>query len=469
MGALNDAQVYIRARGYSGSGDLIDQTGNGHDASFPGGANDPLFLPQRDDGKKYFWNPNSESAGNLNLAVTGGISVTTLDSWGTAVRVMRDPDNGWRPSLARYTHMGSTHNNLALNSSGQLTGVVMLDDGLGGLDSCSWTTSSAVPDDGTESRWFRYHFDATTGILNAWYSDDAVEDVRDVSTWVQVLTDHDCSNTNGGFSNRPDFLIGWTGASGDPVRVLAAALQQDDSWTHLVVVDDAVEPYTGLAVITDRISSDDVEHELIASGRKTAIVDRDLLLLGADDYLDIVDHADLDFADDEDLTLAFWGRVYDLDGNQVLVGKKDDLTSLAGYQIFAQSDETLIAKIADGTENAFDTSSAVTQGQAFVAVLRLDDAVAEELEVYLDGTGTGSPVDTSAENSLENDRPLRIGAHGGATPASFLDGEVFAMALWRRALTEDEISGLSNEFAGQPVGGGGLTDITGITGLVVVT
>ena len=111
-GVLARAVAAWRVAAYSGSGPLLDLSGNGHDAAFPGGANDPTFLAYA--GTQYMYLPgvdgnDASTPDSPALGITGDIDIRVrlaLDDWSpaTVVNLM----NSWAPTPRGCGGLGMT-------------------------------------------------------------------------------------------------------------------------------------------------------------------------------------------------------------------------------------------------------------------------------------------------------------------------------------------------------------------------
>ena len=86
------------------------------------------------------------------------------------------------------------------------------------------------------------------------------------------------------------------------------------------------------------------------------------------------------------------------------------------------------------TINALSGVATAGNLSAFTAVRNV---TADNLTVYLNGTA-GTPTADTTTGSLSNALPLRIGARSGG--GQIQDFEFVAAAVWRRALTANEIA-----------------------------
>lgn len=178
-----------------------------------------------------------------------------------------------------------------------------------------------------------------------------------------------------------------------------------------------------------------------------------MFLLGTDNYFEIVDHANLDFSASENFTLMVAGRTYDVspDEDHVLVFKKDNLTTSAGYGLYLESaDDTAKFLIADGTLDDEDATPNLTAGNAFV-VVGVKNETDDDIEAFLNGVGSGSPTTDSTTVGFANALPVRIGATSN-TAANFADLEIHSVVKWREALSDTDVITAANELFGSSGG-----------------
>lgn len=194
-----------------------------------------------------------------------------------------------------------------------------------------------------------------------------------------------------------------------------------------VVLADATQPF---ATFTERSSNAaTVTFNRSASGLVSTVIDRDQWLYTTDDFQEIADDAALDFAGGDDLSGIVVFRTNTVAaGDHVLLAKKDNLTTSLGYAL-VRSTATGKFIIADGTLDDDDTAATIAiHILASVAGVR-DAAGDDDLEAFLDGTGSGSPTTDSTTTTLANALPVRIGATSNAA-ANFFEGSIMAVALW---------------------------------------
>jgi hypothetical protein len=182
-----------------------------------------------------------------------------------------------------------------------------------------------------------------------------------------------------------------------------------------------------------------------ASGYVSTVVDRDMSVLATDDYFEVADDPDLDFANNEDMTLFIaqrgvmpTGATYGLVDKRIGTG-----ASSPGYGLVV-SFGSASYEIADGTDNARDLQgSEPADRTAYVLAGRR--IANSNVETFTSGVGTGSPDTDDLSNTLSNAEPLEI----GRVSTLYYEGEIWAAALFREALTDAEI-GLVSGILGNP-------------------
>lgn len=175
-----------------------------------------------------------------------------------------------------------------------------------------------------------------------------------------------------------------------------------------------------------------------ATGRKTVVVDRPVLLLGTDDYLSTPDNDVFDVGADDDLTVVAVLRKFggNTDEGPAIVSKRSNTTPTVGapgWVVLANTAESVFMRIDDGT----DEDSAQTGSGSYLANGTLDViyGTLDGATIGINAAGaTGSAVRSAGD--LSTSEPVRI----GSTVANHLHGEVYGVAVFvGRVLTEAEI------------------------------
>jgi len=347
MSVLDRAELLLQARNYSGSGDWLDESGNGHDAQFGSAAgadtNDPLFLPL--NGDKYLWLPGV--AGN-NLTIPG-LSVSTAYDY----TVTYEDDT---TATGEETTDGS--------------GNLVLGNTQSNFDAKSVKFIDVVPDGGG----------ATVAYLD---------------------------------------LTGLTEA-----EVVAGEFVEDEGAT------------------------------VTLNGDGWAYVDRPMFHLTTDDYFEVPDHADLDIDINGDYTLIVVARaVSPPASDQILASKVSNFPTGYGYSLYIDNPSSRVRASLATAADGFGVDSTVAtyaNRTTFVASATYDGSE-DDLLALIDGDDAGeSPTSNALTESPANAGKFVIGATniGGGSLYAF-DGQIAAVALWREALTDNEITQAGTVLLGE--------------------
>lgn len=324
-----------------------------------------------------------------------------------------------------------------------------------GTSAARTLTSSTTVTFGATPLWVAVDFDANDGAGNCaatFYTS------ADGASWTQLGTVRTSGTTATIATGNEVFTCGAYGLGTSavlvgPLHKVRAYNQMGGSAGKVIDVDFTnLASYNATRTSLTATTGQTVTINRSTSGRKAVVVDRPLYLLGTDDYFEVPDHADLDIGPGVSFTLAAAVRLYGSAGaRQAIVAKKEDATSgSAGYHITRETSGGHGVRVSDGTTQVLKLTPSPTGGavQLVAHVVRRPSQYA-----VLDGATTAISAgnDISAVGSLANSLPLRIGASSAASAASFLDGEFFAGAIFRRALSDPEIRQLNRELLGIPV------------------
>lgn len=180
-----------------------------------------------------------------------------------------------------------------------------------------------------------------------------------------------------------------------------------------------------------------------ATGRKLAVVDRDLLLLGTDDYLEVADSPLLNFGAGDKFSAVVLVRRYGSLASEVFLAKRDGAAgSDVGYNIRSSgaSPANTLFLVSDGTSES--NASATGIPASGIATLFCGIRGNGMRAGSPDSLTSGSDVTTG---TLSNSDVLRIGRYSGAGTA-YGDFEFIAAAIFRFALTADELIRLKGEM-----------------------
>jgi hypothetical protein len=162
---------------------------------------------------------------------------------------------------------------------------------------------------------------------------------------------------------------------------------------------------------------------------------------GTSDFVEVADHPDLNFGPDDSCTIAAWAKYSSSTAgtNSWIVGKAGQLPA---HYIFGhhQTAVGIRLKLDDGgTDMKLDAQFAPDDQWHHFATVRDKDK--GEARIYIDGELAASGPDGT--NDTTNDAPLHIGQRGDGT--EFMNGSIDELAIWRIALTDDEIVEVMND------------------------
>jgi len=454
-GILGRAELLLRAdnKYTQGSPQWPDLSGNNHHAQYgsTSGAdtNDPLFLPHT--GTQYLYLPGiaanyASTPDAAALDITGDIDLQAkiaMDDWTPAAEQ-------W--VLSKYYSTGNQRGyGLSITTIGTLS-FRWSTDGTAGNTIQRVSTVAPTVTDGADL-WIRGTLDVSSGQVRFYTGGTGAE-----PSWSALGTLPSAAGATSIFSNTAALEVGSVTGGVLPMagRVYAARVYSDLTQTTDVFNADftdttaLTEPFATFVEASSNAAT--VTINRAASGLVSTVVDRPMFLLGTDDYFEIPDHANLDFANGDDFTAMVAGRrlIAPTASDKLLdkrVGSFDQ-----GYKIDFGTTAGRVDVLVEDTAaaSAGDTTANTTAGQAFIVALRRDDST-PELEAFLDGVGTGSPS-TTATADLSGNTPLRIGALSAAT-SNFFDGEIHAVVLWREALSDADVATAGAELvsAGSPL------------------
>ena len=454
MAILDSAVAWWHADRYSGSGAWQDESGNGHHAQLgsTSGAdtNDPEFLEYagdqyiavRDVGDKQNLNIDDQTAqygstDDLELIVDFAhhditdFGVVAGKKTGTEVWYF-----GLHNSICRLKWRSSTDTNntaeatvnpfTALYSEGerfQMKVTLDVDNGAGAY----------------EVKFYHRSTDADSWVqLGATITGGATTDIED-STQDVTLFSSFVSNVLNGDIYRVQQKVGIGGTTVLDINCMVDPSPGDASFT--ASVGGTVNIYRGTAL-------------------EPVVVNRNLWLLTGDDFFEVAYHADLDFEDNEDFSVAAaYRKRNDVDARGGLVTNKTSVSAsnTAGYSIFCNhTDERGYFLISDGSAADLDADTSVLPAGDVSTIGRID-YTAQELEVFQSGTGSGTPdtAISTAGPDVSNDVRMGANAHP-TTPSEFHEGSFIGAAIFATALSDADIATLHTELlADQTVAGGG--------------
>lgn len=447
---LDRAEAFWVASQYSGSGAWQDESGNGHHAQLgsTSGAdtNDPLFKDYV--GTQYVYLPGTTSD-NLStpdaspLDITGDIDLRVdiaLDDWAIS---------GVRQYLIAKLVGSGTNESYAVRINNEAEGGnVLLLWSEDGTTSYKQEESSAAPSvsDGDRIQ-IRVTVDVDNGASDAdvkfWTR--ASGDLDDDTGWSQLGITKTVGATTSFFAGSTDLRIGALSGGNQPLTgaVYGAVIKNGIDGT-LIFDAELTIPTEPFSTFTEQSSNAaTVTINRSATGRKSTVVDQDMFLLGTDDYFLVADDANLDFSGTDDFTAMVALRDYDVNGGFEGAVTKGNSDVDPSWSLFTRNSDNFNFQYRDAGGATISVSNNVLlDGVSYVAagVFNVADA---DLTTFIDGVA-GTPVVDASPATHANALDVGIGVRTGAVDR-FLDGEIHAVAIWREALSDAEIAGISFE------------------------
>ena len=456
MSVLSRAELLLQAKNYSGAGDWLDESGNGHDAQFGSllapDTNDPLDLASTWTGVQHVHLPgiagNYPSAPNsAALSITGDIDIQAR---------VAPPD--WTPAtemaiVSKFTTAADQRSYMAVIRSGS-TGLLRLYWSENGIALLTGTSSVAPTVSNGDYLWIRFTLDVNGGAGGAGRVTFYTGGSGTSPTWVQLGDTADAGSAPTSiFDGSAPVEIGtYDGGSAGLLQaeVTNARIYSDITETTLEFDADftdrtaVTEPFATFTEGSPNAAT--VTFNRTAAGRKLTVVDRALFLLGTDDFFDIADDAGLDFAAGESFTILVSFRTLSTTDNARLIDKRGNVGT--GYLMAAEAvgDGYLLFIFASGDNTVMQGDTSLGSGVASIFVGRRDVA-ADELEVFMNGVSDATAKTDTTTTTLASARSLFIGKNASMAQ-DYIDAEIFAVVLWREALTNDEIALAGDELLG---------------------
>ena len=375
--------------------------------------NDPYLLAF--NGNDYVYFPGI--TGNI-ITATWSTSAFTSCSW--RMRVKLDALPG---SIIAIAGADSTYGTVQIDTIGRI--VVGHRDAAANLIGGQWS-SIAVPSLISNDIWLRCDLNTTTAECSYYYSLDNTN-IETAVTWIQVGT-----VVTGAFAGnipnpKSNILFGSNsvGIAGHPIKFYAGAFYTNGTCKVSWRMDNKIPTL---------VTGDSLTINRSTSGKKTVVVNQSCWSLGTDDYLEVADNDLLDFDADDPYTIIAVTRVWGTPPTSAVLAKKNFNGITPGYSLHVESVNWYNSP-SDGTAYPHSGYGVATVSGALKVYSGVRDVVADRIRIY-DNNTTQSVTDTMT-NTLANSSSLRVGAWA---TSGYYDGEIFAVYIFRKALTAAEIA-----------------------------
>lgn len=445
-GVLSRAVAAWKADRYDPTLDaLVDLTGNAHHARFGStvGAdtNDPLRLPFA--GKAYLYVPGAGVDG-ASTPSSPAIDITGAIEIRAHIRPVLWATTTARHVVSRYTTAGDNRSWRLFQTDSGLFGFQWSENGTSAYATIN--NPQPFPFADGEAGWIRVTFETDNGNgqrVAQWYT--SVDGVL----WTPLGSAMVQAGTTSLASVNSPVEVGVQEAGrnflGDIYRVQVFDGLADEGGNLVADFNpaDSQEPHTSFASST---TGETWTINRSTTGRKAVLVDRPLLLLGTDDYLVVPYHANLDAVRGQPLTAALAFRRYPTSAYEVFIGNRAHWESAAnaGWNIRNINNvgaANATAQVADGSV-ATARSGTWPSGVAAIAAAVIESN--ETLAANLAGVSI-APTSIGGTAPLTAGQPLVIGARSTLN-SDFASMEFVGAAIFREALTADDLSRLAREF-----------------------
>jgi hypothetical protein len=291
--------------------------------------------------------------------------------------------------------------------------------------------------------WVRATFDSDNGASG---NDVKFYTSTDGITYTQLGSTVTTAGVATIFSGTSSLDIGSQAGGNSPIaaKIYRAQIFNGIAGTKVLDVDTSIIS-SGSAISFSALTGQTVTINRSNAGKKTSVVTAPLWLFGTDDYMDVADNALLDFDATESMTLLYIGRQWATPTSYGVLAEK--FTSGSGRYGIGNLGTNFYPDVAisDGTNTVNPTISTPTwsAGTFFTTAMILDRS-AQTLRYAVNGT-LSTTASTTTVGSLASTSLLRINARPFGTQL-YNDSEMFAVAIFRRALTATEITTLNNYY-----------------------
>lgn len=443
---MSEAVAWWSAADYNGSGDVLDKSPNGHDLTNTGAT----FLDEDATVDPYIYLPrvvenHLSIPDSVALSITGDLEArirVAVDDY-TAAGDVQSLISKWDGPTNQRSFIFS------LTSAGKLNWEWSAD----GSASTLKESSVAVGVTDGDTIWFGITHDvdndAAGNDVKFWKSTVTNPGAVGGGDWTQIGTTQTTAGTTSIFDSTVPVFIGETGVTSNfwPLggKFYRALLYNGIGGTAVLDLPASNATVTGSTFAATTGGTVTIVRP--SSGKKLAVVDHDLFLLGTDDHLEAADHADLDLTDDADFTHAAVVRVNGTPSGTIAAKKTSAAAGTVGWMLELVAGVPT-ARIADGTTLVTATGpggTALTAGDHVIAV-RLRHG--QDLTVYVDGVA-GTPVADTTSGTLANSEVFRIGRLSGAG-TGYLDGVWTSSIHFADALDASDIADITAAALEEP-------------------
>ena len=396
-------------------------------------SNDALFLDwPGDNAGNYVYLPGVASnflsvPDEAALDITGDIDIrvqVAMDDWTPASgQRLVSKANGTTPVWGYL---------LGLNTDGTLTFAYSTT----GADLVQRTSTVATGMSDGAAKWVRATFDVNNGAaghdVKFFLSDDGV-------TWAQLGSTVTTAGTVTMHVNANPLGIGAesTGAVAAAGKFYRSQIFNGIDGTKVLDVDTSLIT-TGATTTFTAVTGQTVTINRSTTGKKSVAVCQPTWLFGTNSFMEVANNDLLNFDAADQFSVVYAYRVWATPGsftslfNKRLNNSDSFDAARVGYGARMIGTGSQFFQVNSDTHYTTATRTGLSAGFR-VGVMRYNNKALKHLLVGTEATGT-----LLGGTTLRNSLPFRIGSNSGVTPGEFGEFEFYALALFRRELTNPE-------------------------------
>ncbi len=164
---------------------------------------------------------------------------------------------------------------------------------------------------------------------------------------------------------------------------------------------------------------------------------------GKQDYIEIPNSEDINFATNQDFTVASWIKIakeqpFKTNGDNDIIEKWNGSRGYPYVIRYMRDSQTIHAARYDGSNNPSITTTTKLNSEQFYHIAFVKEG--SKLRLYLDGREENSTDDTT-QSQTQNDSPLYLARRGGSNEAyaNYFAGTIAHLRIYKKALSPEEI------------------------------
>jgi hypothetical protein len=164
---------------------------------------------------------------------------------------------------------------------------------------------------------------------------------------------------------------------------------------------------------------------------------------GRQDYIEIPNSEDINFATNQDFTVASWIKIakeqpFKTNGDNDIIEKWNGSRGYPYVIRYMRDSQTIHAARYDGSNNPSITTTTKLNSEQFYHIAFVKEG--RKLRLYLDG-GEENSTDDTTQSQTQNDSPLYLACRGGSNEAyaNYFAGTIAHLRIYNKALSPEEI------------------------------